>query len=380
MKIFLSFLQSAKQHPIAAYSFWEYYIKNGIVESGHEWIECNTVDWAYGLVPQSKTAFNHWKSQAWEKTVNLIKTNRPDLFLSYLYPEQVDANAIAEIQKLGVYCVNFFCDNVRLFKAAPHIYEKFNLNWVPEYKAVKLYQKAGFPYIHLPMPMWIEPKYRQPETNELDSISFIGSKDIQRQLLLEKLFELEPGLKLNIYGSGWVNIEQEMGLKKQPVINKVGNQIHFIGRYGLKAYLNKLKFGRFSPKMSNNLHQLIKGTLNFEDYTRITRESKITIGINRYPSFNYPLLQPNTYSRLRDIEAPMLGACYLTEWTEGLDQLYDLGNEIETFENHDQLLEKIKELQVDKTKRKQLRIKGQQRALAKNTVGESLNKIKCTIS
>lgn len=380
MMIFLSFLQSTKQHPIAAYSFWEYYIKNGISESGHQWIECSEVDWALGLVPQPKIAFDNWKSQAWEKTVSFIKTNRPDLFLSYLYPEQVDTDAIAEIQKLGVHCVNFFCDNVRLFKTAPSVYEKFNLNWVPEYKAIKLYQTAGFPYIHLPMPMWVEPRYRQPETNELDNISFIGSKDIQRLLFFEKLTELAPKLRLNIYGSGWVNAEGEIGLKKQSAIKKVGNQIRFIGQHGPKAYINKLKFGNFNPPISSDLQQFIKGKLNFEDYARITRESKITIGINRYPSFNFPLLQPDTYSRLRDIEAPMLGACYLTEWTEGIDQLYDLGTEIETFRDHEQLIEKIKELEIDKAKRKHIRINGQQRALAKNTIGESLNQIRCAIS
>ena len=73
------------------------------------------------------------------------------------------------------------------------------------------------------------------------------------------------------------------------------------------------------------------------EYVEITQQSMITLGVNRYPSFRYPLNKPDTYSRLRDLEAPMLGACYLTEWTEGLDDLYELGTEIETYKTAEEM-------------------------------------------
>jgi hypothetical protein len=56
-------------------------------------------------------------------------------------------------------------------------------------------------------------------------------------------------------------------------------------------------------------------------------------------SYIIPIDQPNTYSRLRDIEAPMLGACYLTEQTEGLECLYDIGNEIEIYKDPESFIE-----------------------------------------
>lgn len=380
MKIFLSFLQSKEQHPIAAYSFWEYYIKNGIIEAGDQWMECNDVDWAKGLVPQMKEEFNNWKNMSWEKTLKYIKKNKPDIFLSYLYPEQIDIHALQEIKKLGIFCVNFFCDNIRLFKKAPHEFSVFDLNWVPEYKAIEMYKRAKFRNINLPMPMWIDPKYRVLPISENSHISFIGSKDIQRQLFFEKLINLEPSLDLNIYGSGWTNEKRGAVLSKHSTLKKISNQIKFIQHHGIKSYLNKIKFGSFNPDTSESLKNFIRDKPDFEQYIYITRESKITLGINRYPSFNYPLQQPNTYSRLRDIEAPMLGACYLTEWAEGLDELYEIGNEIETFKNQEQLIEKIEELKKDPIKRKTLRINGQQRALNKNSIVESLNQIKCLVN
>ncbi|MEE1945145.1 glycosyltransferase [Pedobacter sp. KR3-3] len=378
MKIFLSFLQSKQQHPIAAYSFWEYYIKNGIEEAGHEWIECADIDWAKGLVPQPKAEFNDWKNASWEKTIKFLKQNRPDVWLSYLYPEQVDTGAIEEIKKMGIFCINFFCDNIRLFKKAPQAFGVFDLNWVPEYEAIGMYEKAQFRHINLPMPMWVAPAFRTVPTAENGRVSFIGSKDIQRQLFFEKLIELNPAIALDIYGQGWQEDKttSQNRVPSNTVLDKIGNQFRFVAKHGLKAYKNKLSFGTFNPQASTALKALIRTKPDFEQYIRITRESEITLGINRYPSFDYPLYRPNTYSRLRDIEAPMLGACYLTEWAEGLDKLYDMGTEIETFRNEEQLIEKIKELASNPSKRAMLRTNGQKRALSKNSIVESLSQIK----
>ena len=144
MKIFVSFLQSDNNYPIPAYSFWQHYIKNGIDESGHHWFECPEADWAYGLVPKSSTEHENWKNETWKKTVNWIKENPVDLFLSYLYPQQIDAKSIKEIQQIGIPCINFFCDHVREFTSIPSEYKIFDLNWVPEFKAIKMYKKAGY--------------------------------------------------------------------------------------------------------------------------------------------------------------------------------------------------------------------------------------------
>ncbi len=119
-------------------------------------------------------------------------------------PAQIDETAIKEIQKAGVPCVNFFCDNIRDFKKAPSQFEVFDLNWVPEYKAVKWYKKAGYPYINLPMPMWIEPQYRVLKEEKNSQVTFIGSMDIQRMLLIEQVLEKAPDLPLAIYGAGWL--------------------------------------------------------------------------------------------------------------------------------------------------------------------------------
>jgi len=321
MKIFLAFLQSDTKHPIPAYSFWQYYIKNGIIEADHTWDELPGLDWAFGLVPKSMAEQFAWKEKTWEQTISYLKKNPVDIFLSYLYPSQIDINAINQIKSLGITCINFFCDNIREFKRIPAEFSAFDLNWVPEYKAIKLYQKAGYNYINLPMPIWLEPKLRIPQGEDNSQLTFIGSKDIQRQLFFEEIILKRPDLPLAIYGNGWSGDATEPAPPATPYSfgNKVAYQFSFMKEQGMLPYLRKLNQRKISAEISPALKSKVSGTISFEQYNQLTSSSMITVGVNRYPSFNFPLQQPGTYSRLRDIEAPMLGACYLTEYTEGLE-------------------------------------------------------------
>jgi hypothetical protein len=377
LKIFLSFLQSNKPHPIPAYSFWQYYIKNGIEEAGHQWCECPDVDWALGLVPLSKPDHLKWMEDTWSKTIAWLKKNPADIFLSYLFPNQVDTLAIREIQKLGIPCVNFYCDNVRDFEKIPKVFSVFDLNWVPEYKAVGLYKKADLPYLNLPMPIWVKPEQRVFHSEKNNQVTFIGSNDIQRSLLFEEIVQLNPQLPLNIYGEGWGNQQNGSLMSHNYTLGKkLLFQLAFLKHQGIKAYVRKINHrGQTNKQISEVLKSKIFGPVNFDQYCKLTAESMVTMGINRYPSYQFPINEPNTYSRLRDIEAPMLGACYLTEWTEGIENLYDLGNEIETFKNAEDFIVKATGLQKDKQKREKLKINGQKRALNNHSIHQSINAI-----
>lgn len=385
MNIFLAFLQAKTAHPIPAYSFWEYYIKNGIEEAGCQWTEAD-VDWAEGLAHSHNQAkLERWKTTTWEKVVATIRKQhlqKPiSFFLSYFYPHQVEKEAIKKIQDLGIPCINFFCDNVREFTKVPAEFAVFDLNWVPEYKALPFYKKAKYNYIHLPMPMWVAQRYRGLPDTETTEISFIGSKDILRTMLFEEAVQYP--IDLTIYGAGWteetITTIAGSGTNKG-LIKKINHQVQFINRFGLAAYIEKWKQRNYRPLMSSALQSRLSGKIDFDSYIKITKESMVTLGVSRYPSFRHSLTKPDTYSRLRDIEAPMLGACYLTEYTAGLEELYDLGSEIETYSNVEEMAQKIEKLQKDKQLRLQLRNMGQKRALSEHSIANSLAKIKLQLN
>jgi hypothetical protein len=377
MTIVVSCMQSRQKHKIPAYDFWQPYFLEGAKEAGFDVLEVPGVDWAKGLTfDKNQKGLLQWRSEVWEKTVTFVrnaqKKRRISFFLSYLYPCQIEESGIGELQKNGIPCVNFFCDNVREFNQIPKAFHKFDLNWVPEYEALPMYQKAKTRHMHLPMPCWVEPKWRREVQTHSESLpTFIGSADILRRELLGKA--IACGADIVIRGPGWKNPESSSCISRNE--NLFFNQIQNFKQSGLLGLLAKAidKTWHIRPKQIDPKRML--DPVSGSNYVIATREAKVTIGINRVPISRRPLRFPLSYSRLRDIEAPMLGACYLTEWTHGLGKLYDLGTEIESYRSPEELAEKLQMLAGNLQLRSKLRRLGQQRALQDHTVAASLRKI-----
>ena len=268
-----------------------------------EWQEIPGVDWAFGLKVYNNTpALNNWKSQSWEQTLHYIRANRDkiDVFLSYLYPRQIDAQSIQEIRKLGIPCVNFYCDHIREFTKLPNEFKVFDLAWVPEFEAIPMYRAAQINYLNLPMPMWVEKQFRNTKLpDEFPAISFIGSKDSLRENLLGEAIAL--GLPISVRGSGWIIGDKPGQVSETSWVKKIVNQYRFIVEHGLSDFLMKIRQQSGSLQPTAVRPENIFPAINFEEYISITRNSKVTLGINRVPTFKKPLSDPLVYSRLRDI-------------------------------------------------------------------------------
>lgn len=377
MRIFLSSQQSLRPHAVPGYTFWEFYFKQGITEAGHEVLATPRVDWAEGLTPLNPEARACWLGETWTRTIEFIRAEHArkpiDLFLSYLFPDQVEPVAVADIQALGIPCVNFFCDNVREFTRVPHNFRGFDLHWVPEADARSLYRAAGFPFIYAPMPMWVPPELRVVPKKENRDITFIGSRDILREDLLSEA--VARGLLLRLYGDGWLPGDPAAKPSPRAFGKTLANQLAFLRTHGLQGFAKRGTYQLHRLRPKDWIAQSWQPLVEREKYFRATRESQVVLGINRYPSFHHSFSKPGRYSRLRDVEAPMLGTCYLTEKAPGLEDLYDLGTEIEIYSNTNELLEKVAQLQRDPKRRANLRRLGQRRALAEHTIARSLSRI-----
>lgn len=369
-------------YPIPSYRFWTYYIKNGIEEAGMEWTELQDADWAKGLTFSEKSPeLQEWKSQIWEDQLAFIRKNQKniDLFLTYLYPKQIDIHAISEIKKMGIPCVNFFCDNIREFHVVPDEFKVFDLNWVPEFESLEMYNKQNVQNIHLPMPMWVDRQARSLEKiTETNLVSFIGSKDILRERLLSEV--INKGLPIEIYGRDWVRKQENtFSNSNKSLINVALNQWDFIKANGIKEYLLR----RVNTLGANSKKEIdpafLHPDIDFSEYIAITRNSSVILGINRVPTHKRLHSHPIKYSRLRDIEAPMLGACYLTEHCHGLSSMYELGKDIMSYNTSEELVDKASFLLNHASVRESLRINGQNKALKELSIPASLQKIKMAL-
>jgi Glycosyl transferases group 1 len=380
MRVLLSCLQSLKRHPISAYDFWRLYFTKGCEEAGLDIVEVPKVDWAEALAYPPGKELDAWRARTWDVVLDYVRREHAkeplDFFLSYLYPQQIEVSAIVEIQRLGIPCVNFFCDNVREFRRVPQEYQPFALHWVPEFEALSMYRRAGLPHLHAPMPCWVPPELHMLPVVESEPPTFIGSADVLRRDLLGKALTL--GGNFVVRGPGWESGGKvsTISAKERGFGQTFKNQIAMIRQHGVASFWNKME-NRLLPLSSPPVPDAhVREAVFGAEYFRITREAQITIGVNRVPTAKRSHRNPLTYSRLRDLEAPMLGACYLTEWTEGLEYLYELGKEIETYRTAEELCAKIAELRHNPARRQGLGERGQKRALADHSVARSLIRIR----
>ena len=206
---------------------------------------------------------------------------------------------------------------------------------------------------------------------------FIGSRDGPRERLFAEV--LGRGEDLEIYGGGWRAgnnraVPAQDSHSSVGALTKIKRQIEFVNKEGIPAWVRKM-----GPKPASVddavFAQVARGSLAPDKYAATIQGARTLIGVNRYESYRYPVARPDSYSRLRDIEAPMMGACYLTEWCPDLDHMYEPGRHLEVYRTSDEMIGKLGELNADVEKRRRLRQEGQKWALAKHSVGKSLQRI-----
>jgi hypothetical protein len=381
MRILVSCQQSRKRHPIPAYQFWRPYFIQGLQEAGHEPVEVPGVDWAEGLTYPVGRELEIWRGRAWQKTLDFVRgelANRPiDLFLCYLFPNQVDVAAIKELQQRGIPCVNFFCDAVREFRTVPPEFFAFALNWLPDLEAVPIYSSAKLPYLQSAYPCWIPATLREIPRAETEPPTFIGRSDALRREMFGRA--IGAGADIVLRGPGWLPSADKSKCSvplRRSVSRTLVNQIDFVRTHGLGSLFFRLA-DRMWPIASPPIPESNVGdSLSTAEYLRVTREAVVTVGINRVPSWKASNRKPLYFTRLRDIEAPMLGACYLTEWTETVGKLYEIGTEVEVYHTPEELCEKLIELKQNPQRRRSMRERAQRRALNDHCVARSVARIK----
>lgn len=379
MRIFLCCQQDLRLHAVPAYRFWAGYFRSALAEAGHECLEAPDCDWAEGLLSLDAAARSAWLGRTWTRAFEWLRSEhsrRPvDLFLAYLFPQQIESSALDSIRSLGIPCVNFFCDNVREFRQLPATFRGFDLHWVPEFKAVPLYRRAGWPWLHAPMACWVPPAWRTPGLEKSATPAFVGTRDPLRAALFAEA--IVHGLTVELRGVGWGEpVSSSSPGTADPTGTWLSRQHDFVHTHGWAALVRKCS-DRLRPAKALNFDfgPYARPSPVGDDYWRTLRDASVCLGVNRYPSPRFTADRPDTYSRLRDLEAPMAGACYLTEWTEGLGELYELGREIETYGDAVELAEKSRALAADAPRRAALRAAGQRRALAEHTIAHTLEAI-----
>ena len=353
--------------------------RSAFAEVGHTCLEAPGCDWAEGLLNRPADDHLAWRQRTWECALRWLSAEHRkqpiDLFIAYLYPGQIDTSALSQVRDLGIPCVNFFCDNVRLFRSVPSEFRGFDLHWVPEVKGCDLYTRARLPHLFAPMPCWVDPRLRSLPQHESLPPAFVGTRDEQRERLFSEAIKL--GLSIQLRGRGWIGTPgSENAPPRGGGAGIIANQVEFIRSHGLRAFMRKI--GSMASKarpVEFDFSPWAGSACDGESYWQVLRESVVCVGVNRYPSFRFPADRPDTYSRLRDLEAPMVGSAYLTEAAPELPLLYEVGEEVEVYSSPAELVDKARDLVGDREKRLRMRTRAQRRALADHSIERTISRI-----
>lgn len=238
-----------------------------------------------------------------------------DVVFAYLSGEQVDGVVLQELRKLGAPMVNLALNDKETFvgrvrkghaAGARDICRHFDLCWTSTEDALEKYVVEGATPLYLPE--GANPLVHRPYDEEKRyDVAFTGQCYGNRPEVIARL--RAAGVKAHAFGPGWPS-----------------------------------------------------GPLSMEEMVRTWSRSRINLG------FGGVLGHKGAYClKGRDFEVPMSGGLYLTEHHDELLPFYDIGREIVTYADFDDLLDKINWLLSNPEQAEMIRRAGRERALKEHS-------------
>lgn len=313
-----------------------------------------------------------------ETAKRLYNESHLDLIFCYVYDDFLMPKYAKALSSLDVPMVNYNVDMpsqwYRQIRTAG--YFDFMLCAQPDY----MEDLARYAKRVMYFPMAAMPAANQTHSEKfkkLCDVSFLGTALPYRRRLLSEVSN--ANVPLSIYGKYW---DTENAATYMRSFEKTALDIAYYGWPRLKTEGVKKVFGSLSSRIFTNMHdnedvipaEYIKGSLETYELPLLFQQSKINIGLTRYAEDD-----PNKVGRcqmkLRDFEVPMAGGFYLVEKSPGYDEAFVDGEEVVMWQTLPELLEKIHYYLMHEKERREIALKGYEKAINEHTWENRFNKL-----
>jgi spore maturation protein CgeB len=105
----------------------------------------------------------------------------------------------------------------------------------------------------------------------------------------------------------------------------------------------------------------------FNEQARVYSGYEVSLSFSNVWGDGHPGSPLIPHVRLRDFEAPMCRACYLTGHTDEIEEFYEIGKEIDTYRSPEELVDKARFYLRDAAAAERLRDAGFRRARRDHT-------------
>jgi len=381
MRIFFAAADSPNAWALPASQIWRANLYAPLLDLGHDLVR---FDYDYqphnghldGTDPEQKRVIDTLRPRLGEELLRQVRkahAEQPiDLLFTYFYSAYVDPAVIRDISRMGICTVNWYCNGSFQFHLVSEIAPAYDFCLVPEkfrlgdYRAVganPIYcQEAANPNVYKPAAVPCE-----------FDVTFVGQRYGDRPAYIRRL--LESGVDVRVWGPRWT---EPMGRRFDPtVVTSVSGAAAQPAGGMLQPAASQAAAAE--ADIDARLLQRAGGSLSDDELIAMYSRSRISLGFSAVAQRPKPGQEPIRQVRLRDFEAPMSGAFYLTEHFDELTEFFEPGKEIETFRSADELIAKTLYYLRRPAKREQIRHAGRQRALAEHTWHERFKMVFRTI-
>ncbi|HME43780.1 MAG TPA: glycosyltransferase [Syntrophorhabdales bacterium] len=270
-----------------------------------------------------------------------------DLVFTYLLNDWVSPDAIREIRKFGVPVANFYCNSLHQFDLIKNLAPAFDYCCAPEKDTFPQYRRIGANPIYFPYggnPSF----YRTLGLPKDLGIVFVGRQKMDRAAIVQAL--IENDLPVRVWGPDWHHlIPQRSWIRRALRCIVKTREVKELERKWRKAC---------SPD-----------GLSDAAMVEVFNRADIVLGCSKMLRTDDEGNQ--AYVRmvnLRDIEAPMCGACYVVEEMDEIHDYYAVGSEIVTYKTEGELVDVTKWLLRNQGTRERIAAAGHRRALREHTM------------
>jgi hypothetical protein len=305
---------------------------------------------------------------------SLRAAGRLDLIFCIVYDDFLLVETAKQLRDLGVPMVNYHVDMAfqwyRVIRTAPY-FDVLAVAQMTNAEHLKPYN----PNI-IWMPMAANPDFYHTRGVEASGyehqVSFVGSFNPYRRAIMEAC--VKKGIKPVIFGRGWQG-EAGSDYRFDWDLHKI---IHDLRFYALPRWQAEGLFSVMEPlkrKYSRRrecealVGPAFHGPCQDQALPGIFRSSQINLGLSDtgWHNQNAIVRSGKLQCRLRDFEVPMSGGFYIAQEAPHHQEYYKLGEEIVTWSEPDELVDKLAFYSRNLQSAERIREAGAKRALACHT-------------
>jgi spore maturation protein CgeB len=306
-----------------------------------------------------------------------------DLVYGYLYSSVAYPETIDLIRQSGVPTVNFSCNNVHQFDLVRDIAPCFDMCVVPELAALADFTAVGAVPVRIQLAANPAVYRPYPEPRMYD-VTFVGQRYADRARFIDHLHR--HGVDVRAWGAGWQTHKRLDVAQARAALALIEDERFDGVRRLIRRRLwlrvgSRLRTSPSSPleergETSHAAGPVRSGEVDASAYggprllqrdlVKTYSQSRLSLGFAAAGN-SHLSGQRLRHLRLREFEAPMSGALYLTEDQPELAEYFEPGKEVLTYTDAGDLLEKARYYLAHQEESERIRRAGFVRARAHHT-------------